>query len=49
MTVVTWLAILVLGPGSLAVFWFFLRDLKAVMGERRSSDECDSRTEPDVR
>ena len=49
MTVVTWLAILVLGPGSLAVFWFFLRDLKTVMGERRSNDECDSRTEPGVR
>jgi len=49
MTVVTWLAILVLGPGSLAVFWFFLRDLKAVMGERRSNGECDSRTEPGVR
>jgi hypothetical protein len=49
MTVVTWLAILVLGPGSLAVFWFFLRDLKTVMGERRDNDERDSRTEPRVR
>jgi len=49
MTVVTWLAILVLGPGSLAVFWFFLRDLKAVMGERRDNDERNSRTEPGVR
>ena len=49
MTVVTWLAILVLGPGSLAVFWFFLRDLKTVMGERRNKDECDSRTKPGVR
>ena len=49
MTVVTWLAILVLGPGSLAVFWFFLRDLKAVMGEPRDDDERNSRTEPRVR
>ena len=35
MTVVTWLAILVLGPGSVVVFAFFLRDLERVMGERR--------------
>jgi len=49
MTVVTWLAILVLGPGSVAVFVFFLRDLKAVMGERQSKDERDSRNSPDVR
>jgi len=49
MTVVTWITILVLGPGSLAVFWFFLRDLKTVMGERRSKDERDSRADPGVR
>jgi hypothetical protein len=49
MTVVTWLAILVLGPGSVAVFVFFLRDLKTVMGERPSKDERDSRTEPGLR
>ena len=49
MTVVTWLAILVLGPGSVAVFVFFLRDLKEVMGERRNNDGHDSRTEPGVR
>jgi hypothetical protein len=46
MTAVTWLAILVLGPGSLAVFVFFLLDLKTVMGERPSTDDRDSRTEP---
>jgi len=46
MTVVTWLAILVLGPGSVAVFVFFLRDLKTVMGERRDDDAHDGRIEP---
>jgi hypothetical protein len=45
MTVVTWLAILVLGPGSVAVFVFFLRDLKKVLGERRGADVRDGRIE----
>jgi hypothetical protein len=49
MTVATWLAILVLGPGSVAVFVFFLRDLKTVMGERRNNEAHDSRNEPGVR
>ncbi len=49
MTVATWLAILVLGPGSMAVFVFFLRDLKKVLGERRTRSAHDSPTGPDVK
>jgi hypothetical protein len=31
MTAVTWIAILVLGPGSIAVFVLFLRDARTVL------------------
>jgi hypothetical protein len=48
MTVATWIAILMLGPGSVAVFIFFLRDLKKVLGERRTSSAHDSPAEPGV-
>jgi len=33
MTVITWIAILVLGPGSVVVFIMFLRDIRKVLGE----------------
>jgi hypothetical protein len=33
MNALTWLAIGVLGPGVLAVFGWFLRDLRAVLGD----------------
>jgi len=33
----TWLSVLALGPGSLAVFIFFLRDVKRVL--REAADE----------
>ena len=36
MTVATWLAIAVLGPGSLAVFAWFLHDVRRVIGPRRA-------------
>ena len=36
MTVATWLAIAVLGPGSLAVFAWFLHDVRRVLGPRRA-------------
>ncbi len=45
MTVATWIAILVLGPGSVAVFAFFLRDLRQVMGDRRSAGVRKGETE----
>jgi hypothetical protein len=41
MTAATWIAILVLGPGSVAVFAFFLLDLKSVMGERGGGSARD--------
>jgi hypothetical protein len=34
-TVATWLAIAVLGPGALAVFAWFLHDVGRVLGPRR--------------
>ncbi len=37
MTVATWLAIAVLGPGALAVFAWFLHDVGRVLGPRRDS------------
>lgn len=45
MTVVTWVAVVVLGVGSLVVFAFFLRDLPKVLPKRRekSDAEHDSR------
>jgi len=43
MTAVTWLAICVLGPGSIAVFVLFLRDVGAVLG---SPDRPDERSDP---
>ena len=36
MTVATWLAIAVLGPGALAVFAWFLHDVGRVLGPRRA-------------
>ena len=41
MTAATWLAIFVLGPGSVTVFVLFLRDLRKVLGEPRSRTELD--------
>ena len=37
MTAATWVAICVLGPGSVAVFVLFLRDIRNVLGEPKSS------------
>jgi len=39
MTAVTWIAVGVLGFGSLAVFGFFLRDLPKIMPEHREKDD----------
>lgn len=35
MTVLTWIAIAVLGPGAIAVFAWFLRDVKSVVAPER--------------
>lgn len=44
MTAATWLAILVLGPGAVAVFVLFLRDVGRVLGEpRRRGDRPSKR------
>jgi hypothetical protein len=37
----TWLAILVLGPGALAVFCFFLRDARRIVRELRNEKGSD--------
>jgi hypothetical protein len=39
LTAVTWLAICVLGPGSIAVFALFLRDVGTVLGQPDRHDE----------
>jgi hypothetical protein len=39
MTAVTWLAVAVLGIGSVTVFGFFLRDLGAVFPPSRRDDQ----------
>ncbi len=44
----TWLACIVLGPGALAIFLFFLRDARKMLQglEKQSSDrEVNDRTE----
>jgi hypothetical protein len=45
MTVMTWVAVVVLGVGSLTVFAFFLRDLPKVLPKRREKNDAadDSR------
>jgi hypothetical protein len=35
--VVTWASVVVLGPGAIAVFIWFLRDLKRVLGRDRNA------------
>jgi hypothetical protein len=40
LTVLTWIAVVVLGVGSLAVFAFFLRDLPKVVPERREKSDA---------
>ena len=47
MTAVTWIAVVVLGVGSLGVFVFFLRDLPSVLpdpAEDGASDDDGTRT-----
>ncbi len=39
MTAVTWIAVVVLGVGSVGVFAFFLRDLPKIMPERRDRND----------
>lgn len=41
MTLLTWLAILVLGPGALAVFVWFLRDVRRLFREDGSGADGD--------
>jgi hypothetical protein len=38
MQVATWLSVIILGPGSVAIFVWFLADLKRVLGRDDSSD-----------
>lgn len=38
MTLVTWLAIGVLGPGALGIFVWFLRDLRRLVAAPRDDD-----------
>ena len=43
MALVTWLSVLILGPGSLAIFLWFLLDLKRVFSEAESTrDDADA-------
>ena len=42
MTALTWLAVVVLGVGSLAVFAFFLRDVRSVLPNARRRSPSDS-------
>jgi hypothetical protein len=39
MKLATWLSVVVLGPGSLAIFVWFLLDVKRVFGRRRAPSE----------
>jgi hypothetical protein len=41
-TVVTWIAVVVLGVGSLAVFGFFLRDLSGVLPGSDNDEAIDN-------
>lgn len=39
MNVLTWLSLAILGPGAIAVFVWFLRDVRRVIGDvRRNGD-----------
>jgi hypothetical protein len=40
--VLTWAAILVLGPGAVVVFVAFLRDARRLLGQARSADGDDA-------
>jgi hypothetical protein len=46
MTVVTWVAVVVLGVGSLVVFAFFLRDLPKVLPKRREKSDAENGSRP---
>ncbi len=46
MTVATWVAVVVLGVGSLAVFAFFLRDLPKVLPKRREKNDAEHDSRP---
>jgi len=41
MTILTWVAIAVLGPGSLAVFAWFLRDVRRILAEAGDAGDRD--------
>ena len=46
MELVTWLAVIILGPGSIAIFVWFLCDLKQILASRaeeeQAADEIDN-------
>ena len=39
MKLATWLSVLILGPGSVAVFVWFLADVKRIFGSARADSE----------
>jgi hypothetical protein len=40
MQIVTWLSVLVLGPGSIAIFIWFLMSLRGILRERNADEEA---------
>jgi hypothetical protein len=48
MKLATWLSVLILGPGSVAVFVWFLADVKRIFGGRRSGEGDESKVQADA-
>jgi hypothetical protein len=40
MQIVTWLSVLVLGPGSVAIFVWFLFSLRGILRERKREEDA---------